>query len=365
MPEQVTHGSKTRRVLMNQFNPVIPGDAAFYRGILDQMSDGVYMVDRTRQILSWSEGARRLTGYTGEEVIGRYCGDEILCHVDYAGKRLCQDRCLFAACMHDGQGREARAFLRHKQGRRVPVLVRVQPLRAGDGSVVGAIEIFSDDTARTEALRKIEGMRKMAHLDHLTQLPNRRLLELSLQCAMNEFQTMGMPFGLLFFDLDAFKEINDQFGHAAGDRVLLEIAKTLVASLRPTDVVGRWGGDEFLAIVHNANTDLLEELSRRCAAMVTETSVAVRGNARVRPSTSVGVAMIRAGESAEELFHRADQMMYQRKWKHRGRTSADAWSPRHNRESAKANWLFDLLDAVRMPRTLTRHAAKPSAETSE
>src|SRR5581483_10734992 len=219
-----------RRVPMDQVNSTIPADAAFYRGVLDQISDGVYFVDRHRRILFWSEGAQRLTGYTGEDVTGHFCQDEILCHVDYSGKRICREGCPLLACMRDGNPREARVFLHHKQGRRLPVLVKVQPLRGSDGKIVGAVEIFSDDSAQAETLRRTEELRKMALLDHLTQLPNRRFLEVSLESAMHGFQSMGMQFGLLVFDLDRFKEVNDRFGHAVGDRVLQETGKTLVAS---------------------------------------------------------------------------------------------------------------------------------------
>jgi diguanylate cyclase (GGDEF)-like protein/PAS domain S-box-containing protein len=302
-------------VPMDQPNPAIPSDAAFYRGILDQMSDGVYFVDRGRRILFWSEGARRLTGYSSEEVLGRRCQDEILRHVDYSGKGLCREGCPLAACIHDGKPRETRIFLHHKSGHRIPVLVRAQPLRAKDGSIIGAIEIFSDDSAQSEALRRTEEMRRMALLDHLTHLPNRRFLELSLQYAMNVFHTTGTPFGILLLDIDRFKEINDRFGHTAGDRALQEIARSLMASFRPTDVIGRWGGDEFVAVIMNASLDLLEELSRRCALMVAGTSIALQENATVRPSISVGLALAQAGETSEELFHHADQMMYQQKQK--------------------------------------------------
>ncbi len=63
--------------------------------------------------------------------------------------------------------------------------------------------------------------------------------------------------GVLVFDLDKFKALNDSFGHACGDRALQEVAKTVVGSLRPADIVGRWGGDEFLAIIRNVNHEIL------------------------------------------------------------------------------------------------------------
>ena len=115
-------------------DPVTPADPGFYKELLDHMSDGVYFVDRERRIQYWNEGARRLTGYSAEELMGRYCQDNILCHIDAQGRKLCVDGCPLLSTMEDGTSHEARLFLRHKQGRRIPVLVQVQPLRAADGS---------------------------------------------------------------------------------------------------------------------------------------------------------------------------------------------------------------------------------------
>ena len=209
------------------------------------MSDGVYFVDQERRILYWNDGARRLTGYAADELVGRRCQDDILCHIDGEGKRLCQEGCPLTASIEDGGMHQASVFLRHKQGRRVPVNVRVQPIKDAQGAVIGAIEIFSDDTAQNESRRKAEAMRRMAFIDHLTQLPNRRFLEMSVKTAHTEFTVHGDPFGLLVMDLDEFKNINDMHGHACGDRALREVGKTLLGALRPTDSVGRWGGDEF------------------------------------------------------------------------------------------------------------------------
>jgi GGDEF domain-containing protein len=116
-------------------------------------------------------------------------------------------------------------FLRHKEGRRVPVTVRAEALREADGSIVGAIEISSDDSAQMETSRKIEAMKRLAFLDHLTQLPNRRFLEMSLRTALAEFQVHDDPFGVLAFDVDELKTINDSYGHGCGDRALQEVGK--------------------------------------------------------------------------------------------------------------------------------------------
>lgn len=292
---------------------MIPTDPDFYKELLDHMTDGVYFVDRDRKILYWNEGAFRLSGYSSQELLGRSCQDDILCHVDYEGKRLCQDGCPLSASIDDGAAHEANVFLRHKQGRRVPVTVRVQPLRDAEGTIVGAIEIFSDDSAQTEVRRKAEAMKRLAFLDHLTELPNRRFLEMSLGTALSEYQVHHDAFGVMALDLDQLKAINDSFGHDCGDRALQQVAKTVAGSLRPEDVVGRWGGDEFLALIRNVDQETLTELVERCVTMVSRIALPGPAGSTIPLSISAGAALVRLGETAEEIIRRADALMYQNK----------------------------------------------------
>ena len=290
---------------------MIPTDEGFYKDLLDHISDGVYFVDRDRRILYWNEGAYRLTGYRPEELLGRFCQDDILCHVDDEGHRLCHAGCPLSSCIGDGCAHEARVFLRHKQGRRLPVLVRVQPLRDANGSITGAVEIFSDDSAQIEARRKTEAMERMAFLDHLTQLPNRRFVEMSLQTALNEYRVHLEPFGVLMADLNRFKEVNDSFGHACGDRVLREAAKTLAASLRPNDTVGRWGGDEFVAIVRGVSQETLDQLARRCTAIFAQVAIPNADLPSICLTISIGATTVHnPDETPEEILRRADELMY-------------------------------------------------------
>lgn len=294
----------------DEVNHLVPNDPAFYKGLLDHMSDGVYFVDQNRRILYWNEGARRLTGYSADELVGRYCQDDILCHIDGAGKRLCQDGCPLSASIEDGGLHQASVFLRHKQGRRIPVNVRVQPMKDANGAIIGAIEIFSDDTAQNEARRKDEAMRRMAFIDHLTQLSNRRFLEMSVQTAQGEFEVHHVQFAVLLLDLDGFKSINDSFGHSCGDQALREVGKSLSGALRPSDCIGRWGGDEFLAIVRNVDGENLRQLVQRCVALVGKTGVPTSEDGHILLSASIGAASARPGETYEALIHRADKLMY-------------------------------------------------------
>ena len=288
-------------------------DASFYKNLLDHMSDGVYFVDQERRILYWNEGAARLTGYERSEMIGRLCQDDTLCHVDAAGHALCKDGCPLTASVSDGRSHEAQVFLRHKQGRRVPVRVRVQPIRNAAGSVVGAVEIFSDETAHVTAQRKTEELERLAFLDLLTQTPNRRFLEMTIKTSLDEFKVHEDPFGLMVIDLDRFKHINDGFGHDIGDRALQETARTLSGAFRGTDAVGRWGGDEFVAIVRHVDKLCLTMLAERCCSLVRRTTLRNGREPEIELSVSIGAALATEEDTVETLFKRADGLLYQSK----------------------------------------------------
>jgi diguanylate cyclase (GGDEF)-like protein len=121
-------------------------------------------------------------------------------------------------------------------------------------------------------------------------------------------------------DLDAFKNINDTYGHAAGDVALLTVARTLSNCLRASDAVGRWGGDEFLAILPGITREALAEASEKIRKLVAKSTVAVDGT-QISVTISLGVAMVAPGDSPQSLLKRADQHLYTSKQSGRNRVS--------------------------------------------
>jgi PAS domain S-box-containing protein len=137
-------------------NTVIPREPNFYKELLEHVSDGVYFLDRERRIRYWNDGAYRLTGYKAEELNGQYCPDYRMCRVnDPVESRSCEDRCPLTACVKDEGPHEVRWLLQHKHGGRLPVVLRARPIRAADGSIVGTVAIFRDDSVQHAARHKI------------------------------------------------------------------------------------------------------------------------------------------------------------------------------------------------------------------
>jgi len=290
--------------------------------LLDSIGEGAYLVDVDRTIVFWNQSAERITGFGRAEVVGRHCQENLLRHVSLDGRPLCETECPLSAALADGQPRESRVFLHHKTGHRVPVDVRIGVLRDGASRVVGALEVFSDASNQAALEDQVEQLSQLAFLDALTQLPNRRFVEVRLESACNELNRYGWTFGLLFVDVDHFKLINDVYGHEAGDDMLCMVARTLSAGLRPSDVLARWGGEEFLAVIRNAEGGALEACAERCRSLVEHSGL--RRGPGVPPvvvTVSVGGTVARPGELPADMVSRADAAMYRSKNEGRNRVT--------------------------------------------
>ena len=296
-------------------------DEKFYQDVLDQMSDGVYFVTLDRRITYWNRGAERLTGYSAEEVLGHSCAEGILRHVSDAGRQLCVHGCPLLAVMKDGKPREAQIYLHHKDGQRVPVMVRGQALRDPDGKIVGSVEVFS-----TREISPYAGTRQDRNddsLDSVTGLTSRRFGELHLQTLMQAVAERATTLGVLFMDADHFKNVNDTFGHKTGDAVLRMVGQSLANALRRGDIAVRWGGEEFVALLPGINDAGLAAVSERVRMLVGNSWIQ-QGDTQVRVTVSVGATMTVPGESPDDIADRADRLMYMSKRAGRNRVTTDA-----------------------------------------
>lgn len=289
--------------------------------MLDALKEGAYFVDRERRITYWNKAAERLTGFRSEEVVGHRCSENILVHVDCQGKNLCKAGCPLLATMEDTLTREAEVFFHHRRGHRVPVSVRTTPLEDDEGNVVGGIELFAEISPEENLRERMAELERRSLLDLLTGVPNRRYLDSELAALFALWQKSGVPFGVLFFDIDHFKGFNDTHGHDIGDRVLETTAKTLVSAVRSFDVVGRWGGEEFVGLFPNAEKETLSAIGERLRSAVETTWIEVDGQ-QLSVTVSIGGASAAKEDlSAAAVVKRADTMMYRSKQEGRNRVT--------------------------------------------
>jgi len=167
-----------------------------------------------------------------------------------------------------------------------------------------------------ELLEDNNELAKLASTDNLTGLFNRNHMNEILQNEHSRFIRHLHKFGIIMIDVDHFKQINDNYGHDVGDRVLIQLARLFEPSIRTTDHVGRWGGEEFLICCTTLKTDDIQPRAETIREIISEASFSVID----RLTISLGCAVIQTGESIEELIKRADVALYEAKNNGRNQT---------------------------------------------
>lgn len=284
-------------------------EQALYQGVLDSLREGVYLTDTQRLITYWNKGAETITGYTPREAIHHHCRDEMLEHMDKEGYRLCNGGCPLDVAMAENRMVEVEAYLIHKQGHRVPIHIRATPVTDQQGTVVGACEVFGDISSRITQAKRLRELEQMAMLDHLTGLANRRYLEVTLLSRLQELQRYGWRFGIIFIDVDNLKSVNDTFGHAAGDLIIRAVGRIIADNARLSDVVGRWGGDEFMAVVPSLEADQLAVVAEKFRTLA-EAEVVEDGGRTLSATISVGATPAAPQDTIDTLVSRGDQLMF-------------------------------------------------------
>ncbi|WP_172830098.1 sensor domain-containing diguanylate cyclase [Halopseudomonas salegens] len=192
----------------------------------------------------------------------------------------------------------------HPSGRIIPVAVDYTPLRGNQGEVQGFYAMVRDVSDR-----------KRAERDPLTDTLNRRGFDDQLELAFATARRYERPLALIFLDLDHFKSINDRYGHTVGDDVLCAVARDLCAAVRDSDIVSRWGGEEFVILAPETPLIEAEQLANRLCRMLAEQHYSFVGQV----TASFGVAELTPKESKSDFIRRADQALYAAKTAGRNR----------------------------------------------
>jgi diguanylate cyclase (GGDEF)-like protein/PAS domain S-box-containing protein len=306
-------------------------DGAMAQLMIDSIRDyAVFMLGTEGYILSWNTGAKRLMGYTSQEIVGRHFSSF---YPD--DSRGSEPQIALATATRDGHyGSEG--WQVRKDGSRFWASVVIESVYRVGGPIIGFAEVTRDTTKRRlaeEALRAAKAdlerrveertseltrlnseLERQADTDGLTGIWNRRGFMRLAAHEMRRTARYHKPFAILFVDLDKFKAINDTFGHAAGDRALQTVVRQMGRQLRDGDVMARIGGDEFVLLLLETSVDgAVRVADRLCQGVAAATIEA--GSASFTTMVSVGVAEWRANETIDQLLARADAALYAAKAK--------------------------------------------------
>lgn len=156
---------------------------------------------------------------------------------------------------------------------------------------------------------RIKEVEHLSMTDPLTDLRNRLYLNQAMTASMERFKRYHVPFTIVLFDIDFFKKVNDTYGHDIGDRVLMSIAKISLNKTRTTDVIARWGGEEFIALLEDTGIEKGLVLAERLRKTIEETLFDQVGQITI----SAGIVEVALGMSCDEIIKLADNALYKAK----------------------------------------------------
>ena len=191
-----------------------------------------------------------------------------------------------------------------------------QTQQIADGDFSQRVDFLGDFSESFNIMtKKLEdSSQRLTHLaayDNLTQIPNRRSLESFLSDAFEACRASGSPLGVMIFDIDHFKRVNDTYGHSAGDQVLIGVSAILTAQFRATDMFARYGGEEFMAIMPGADLDSAYKTALRSIRTVENESFEIGDGDPISITLSAGVSDLRPeDQSCEDIIRRSDEALY-------------------------------------------------------
>ncbi|MBF0592764.1 MAG: diguanylate cyclase [Nitrospirae bacterium] len=273
--------------------------------ILEELFDGVYIVDRDLNIMFWNRAAEMITGFNRKELLGRPFTNKILNPVTYQGDFFDQGKCPIARTLNDGIRRTENLFFQHKKLYRMPISQHITPLKNDTGEIVSVAVIFKDSSSRLVFMQRNADV---VNTDSVTGVANRAYIDMTLQTKFNELRSYGESFAVVLIDIDHYKNIRAIFGSSVAETALKMVSRTLLKCSRNSDIIGRWGEVELIAIIPNVNEYQLNVITNRFRMLIEKTILTV--GTRVVPITiSQGAAIAQPVDNEATIIKRTDTLL--------------------------------------------------------
>jgi diguanylate cyclase (GGDEF)-like protein/PAS domain S-box-containing protein len=279
-------------------------DPEIYRAILDGVTAGVYLVDRTGKIMFWNSGAERITGYLRQDVVGHSSLEDFLGHLDGQNNAISMEALPVSNVLREGKASDAQVSVRHKSGHRVLVRLHAAPIRDAHGTVIGAMENFEEVISTPGFAERQNKLAAYGCLDERSGVLNQGMVQSHLREALTTFADHRVPFSILAIGIDQLDAIKSRYGGGAVTAIIRVTGQTLENSLRPTDFLGCWMENEFLAVLTECSADEVGKVGERLRKMVNQCSVEWWGD-KLQVTVSMGATSSRTEDSAEAMLQRA------------------------------------------------------------
>ena len=319
-------------------------DWLYQQKLLDNMYDGVIFLDTNLQVVLWNRGAERLTGISATSILHRPFVPSLVAMRDEHSETISDDKCPVAHSLHTGVQSLRRLIVRSRNNQPMAVDAHMIPVVGSDGVMQGVSLLLHDASGEASLEERCHRLYEQAIRDPLTQLANRAEFDRTHTLFVEAHLERRLPCSLIICDIDHFKQVNDTYGHQAGDDAIRSIARLLKNSCRPGDLVARYGGEEFVVLCADCNNEtaaLRAEQLRKAFGDFPQPSV---GNKCC--TASFGVTEIQPGDRAETMLSRADRALLMAKQSGRNRVIQLGGGMVEEPLEARRSWWFWQRDPV-------------------
>jgi diguanylate cyclase (GGDEF)-like protein/PAS domain S-box-containing protein len=281
-----------------------------YRSILQGLQTGVYLVDTSRRIRFWNDGAERITGYLSQDVVGHFLRDHFLAASGENGDFKSDSEDPISLVFRDGKPSITEVSILHKNGSRVPIVLRTTPIRNSHGTVFGAAETFYRNQAASDWTRRQAGLAEFGCLDEMIGVPPQSFMETQLRENMTTFTEHKIPFGILIFEVDHLDQFRSRRGSGVVPAILRVVAQTVENCLHPTDLVGCWSDHQFLAVLGECKEADVTRVGGKVMRMVAQSEMEWWSD-KFSVTCSFGGAGSRVDDTWKSLAARAEKSLHE------------------------------------------------------
>ncbi|MFH1300471.1 MAG: diguanylate cyclase [Planctomycetota bacterium] len=280
---------------------------------IESLYDGFYVVNSDFQFVLFSPGLEKLTEINATEILGEAWTSHSMPLTNKEGTNLSTAECSMNRVIANGKPMTTEFMLERPGGRLINIEVQSVPMFDDNGHLAGVAEIFRDLSRGLKRPQEFNDLKLAASIDALTSVANRGELEtqLAIMLARVNKQQNPTPLSIMFIDADHFKNVNDTYGHSIGDQVLIEMARLFQHETYSGELVGRYGGEEFVILC--PETDLEHAVKKAERLRLAVNNLKIDSMNRSPLSASFGVAEVESGDSIESIFRRADKALYHAK----------------------------------------------------
>jgi diguanylate cyclase (GGDEF)-like protein/PAS domain S-box-containing protein len=292
----------------------------FFNILLNQVQEGILCLDKDRRVVYWGKGAELVTGFVAAEVLGKQCPEDLDLWAGPDGGPADPETNPITSTLKDGTIRTAELHVRHKDGYRLPVALRVVPAIREDGEIIGAAAVFTDLSPKVTIPLSVADLEHRGLVDTETGIPGRVFMDLHMAARLDEFQRYGLPFAIIYADVDNYGKILEKYGRFNAAKVLRMVARTIHKNIRYFDTVGRWDHEEFLVLLLNIDESRLDIVANKLRLLIADSYISVETGV-LGATVSMGACLVQRYDSVEGLVKRASQLMLHSKWRGRNKVS--------------------------------------------